>query len=357
MPRYFRIVLIAFLLVSGSSFADRNDKQREQFLKAESALKSGHSQEFRQLKKALADYPLHGYLEYWELSDRLDTAKPAQVEAFLQRYRGQPIAARLRASWLYRLGKRKDWEEYLHFYTPQGSVTLQCYEIRARLQEGDREQALQAALQLWLAGHSQPDACDPAFDQLYADGVIDSGLIWQRIRLAFARQKSSLAGFLAKRLSAEDREWVKRWQHAHRRPTSAIKQAWAKQDTPLVREILVHALQRLARHKPEQAWKHWQQLSATHKFRRSSRAQYSNGSRCPARSATTRTPRTGWPVFRRRRPMPTSASGAYAPRCSRRTGKARCSGSTGSIAMSAKRTTGATGTPGHWPPAGPRAMR
>jgi soluble lytic murein transglycosylase len=266
MPRYFRIVLIAFLLVSGSSFADRNDKQREQFLKAESALKSGHSQEFRQLKKALADYPLHGYLEYWELSDRLGTAKPAEVETFLQRYRGQPIAARLRASWLYRLGKRKDWEEYLHFYTPQGSVTLQCYEIRARLQESDREQALQAALQLWLAGHSQPDACDPAFDQLYADGVIDSGLIWQRIRLAFARQKSSLAGFLAKRLSAKDREWVKRWQHAHRRPTSAIKQAWAKQDTPLVREILVHALQRLARHKPEQAWKHWQQLSATHKF-------------------------------------------------------------------------------------------
>ena len=41
---------------------------------------------------------------------------------------------------------------------------------------------------------------------------------------------------------------------------------WARQDTPLVREILVHAVQRLARHKPEQAWKHWQALAKTHHF-------------------------------------------------------------------------------------------
>jgi peptidoglycan lytic transglycosylase len=261
-----RLTLISLLLLSVDSFADRIEKQREQFLKAEAALKAGHLPEYRGLRQSLGDYPLLGYLDYQELKDRLDEASPAEISAFLRHHPDQPLAERLRSSWLYRLGKHRDWDSYLAFYTPQSSVTLQCYDIRARLQKGDRRAAMNDALALWLVGHSQPDACDPAFDQLYADGLIDSELIWKRIRLAFANQKSSLAGYLAKRLSAEDREWVKRWQQAHRRPTAAIKQDWAKQDTPLVREILVHALLRLARHKPDQAWKHWQNLSTDHRF-------------------------------------------------------------------------------------------
>ena len=267
MPQSLKwIGFLTLLLLAGSGFADRNDKLREQFLKAEAALKTGHRSEYRRLEKKLTDYPLHGYLDYWALRRQLSKAKADEVDDFLQRYPSQPIADRLRINWLHKLGKRKDWGNYLRFYTPQSSVTLQCYDIRARLQKGDRQQALQDALALWLVGHSQPDACDPAFDQLYANAMIDSDLIWQRIRLAFANQKSSLAGYMAKRLSAEDRQWVKRWRHAHRRPTAAIKQAWAKEDTPLVREILVHALQRLARHKPGQAWKHWQKLAASHRF-------------------------------------------------------------------------------------------
>jgi len=267
MLRYLKpVTWLSLLLLAGNGLADRNDKQREQFLQAESALRNGHTQEYSQLRKTLADYPLHGYLDYWELLGRLDSAQPREVSTFLQRYQGQPVAIRLRSSWLHKLGKRKDWDHYIDFYVPQSSVTLQCYLIRARLQKGDREQALKDALALWLVGHSQPDACDPAFDQLYAAGMIDSALIWQRIRLAFDNQKSSLAGYLAKRLSANDRKWVKRWQQAHRRPTTAIKADWAKTDTPLVREILAHALQRLARYKPDQAWKHWQTLAAGHRF-------------------------------------------------------------------------------------------
>lgn len=267
MLRHLQLLtLLSLLLLTDTGFAGRNDKQREQFLAAESALRSGRTQEFRQLKQALADYPLYGYLEFWELQSRLGTAKPREVNDFLEHYQDQPIVTRLRVSWLHKLGKRKDWDDYLEFYVPQSSVTLQCYHIRARLQKGEREQALKDALELWLAGHSQPDACDPAFEQLYANNMIDSAIIWQRIRLAFAEQKSSLAVYLAKGLSASDREWVKRWQHAQRRPTSAIKQSWAAKDTPLVREILVHAVQRLARHKPDQAWKHWQTLAATHQF-------------------------------------------------------------------------------------------
>lgn len=269
MLRQFKLkplAILPFLLLSGSGWADRLDRQREQYLQAEAALKNGRDAGYRELKASLTDYPLYPYLEYQELQRKLDSANPKQMRKFLERYRGQPVATLLRASWLHRLGQARQWDNFLSFYTPQSSVTLQCYNVRARLQKGDRKAALKDTLELWLVGHSQPDACDPAFDQLYESNMIDSDLIWQRIRLAFAEQKSSLAGYLAKRLSAEDRRWVKRWQDAHRRPTAAIKADWAEQDTPLVREILVHALQRLARHKPDQAWKHWQTLSASHKF-------------------------------------------------------------------------------------------
>ncbi|HHH43819.1 MAG TPA: transglycosylase [Gammaproteobacteria bacterium] len=260
-------VLIFMLLLTPLSLANTYDAEREQFLRAEAALKAGDRKTFEQLSQQLGDYPLHGYLEYWQLRRRLGKAKAGEVQDFLDRYDGQPVATRLRASWLHKLGKRRDWDTYLEFYRPQtASVTLQCYDVRARLAKGDRKQALKDTLALWLVGTSRPDACDPAFDQLYASSLLTSARIWERVRLAFANQKSSLAVYLAKRLSAKDREWVKRWQYAHRRPTAALAKDWAGQDTPLVREILVHALRRLARHKPGQAWKHWQQVSKTHRF-------------------------------------------------------------------------------------------
>ena len=248
--------------------ADDYEDERELFIAAEAALSAGDDAAFRRIKPKLRDYPLYGYLEYWELRGRLDEATPRQVAAFLERHGDEPVAGTLRSSWLHQLGKAGDWNNYLRFYKPQGSVTLQCYEVRARLAAGkDRDTALQDALALWLVGHSQPAACDPAFDQLYAAGLVTTQRLWQRIRLAFAEQKISLAGWLAKRLSAEDREWVKRWQQAHRRPAATLKADWVQdQDNPLLREILVHAVSRLARHKPLQAWKHWQTVSATHTF-------------------------------------------------------------------------------------------
>jgi soluble lytic murein transglycosylase len=259
-------VLVTMLILIGSSAADEYKEQRELFTKAEAALKAGDSEGFSNLKQQLVDYPLYGYLEYWQLGRRLSKAKTSEVESFLDRYRDQPVAMRLRTRWLHTLGKRKDWDNYLQFYQPQSSATLQCYALRARLAKGDRDKALQDTLTMWLVGHSQPGACDPAFDQLYASSLVTSERIWERIRLAFANQKPSLAGYLAKRLSAEDREWVKRWQYAHRRPTSALSKPWASEDTPLVRDILAHAVKRLARHKPQQAWNHWQTVSGTHGF-------------------------------------------------------------------------------------------
>ena len=261
------VLILLALSLPHYSHANSLEKQRDQFLQAESALKSGHKNAFRKLKQKLFGYPLYGYLDYWELKRRLKHARPGELREFFRLYNGQPIATRMRISWLHQLARRGDWKNYLAFYWPQTSVALQCDEIRARLALGrDRQRALDDAMKLWMVGHSQPDACNRVFKQLYASSQLTSAHIWQRVRLAFANQKSSLAAYLARKLSAEDRQWVNRWYHAHRRPTAAIASRWARNDTPLIREILTHAIQRLARYKPEQAYKHWQKLRTSHHF-------------------------------------------------------------------------------------------
>ena len=68
-----RLILISLLLLSGASLADRNEKQREQFLKAEAALKADRLPEYRRLKQSLGDYLNSGWME------RVD---PTTVETF-----------------------------------------------------------------------------------------------------------------------------------------------------------------------------------------------------------------------------------------------------------------------------------
>ena len=265
---------LLLLLVSPQPASARIDAgdplagQRARFLEARAALKKADMRRFERLAGGLRDYPLYSYLDYARLRGRLGSADPQQVRAFLDTWADQPLAARLRRAWLRRLGRAGRWRDYLAFYTPQTSVTLQCYRLRAELalQPDRRLGVLERAVPLWMVGHSQPDACDPLFDALYASPLIDSARIWQRIRLAFAANRTTLAAWLGKRLSADDRRWVRRWRTAARQPVKALRQDWTHEDTPLVREILVHGLKRLARHKPEQAWKHWRRLAPSHRF-------------------------------------------------------------------------------------------
>lgn len=261
-------LLQLYALPGWSTTTDIYAKQREQFIAARKALEAGKLDEFRQLKSKLKKYPLYGYLEYDALRRNLSKTQPGQISGFLKTYQGLPISERLYNAWLHSLGKRRQWRTFLQFYTPQQSATLQCYQIRARLQQtpDEKTHALKQGLTLWLVGKSQPDACDPVFKQLEAAGMLSRDYRWERIRRAFARRKLSLAKHIAKKLPESDQVWVKRWTTMHRRPARTLDEKWARLDASLVREIVIHGLKRLARSKPSEAWRHWQRLSKVHKF-------------------------------------------------------------------------------------------
>ena len=125
---------------------------------------------------------------------------------------------------------------------------------------------LAAAEALWLVGHSQPDACDPVFKALYASGRIGAEQVWRRFERAMASGKLGLARFLAARLPPAERATAERWREAHRRPAWTLRDPVLRTDTPRHRQILIHAIRRLARSDPAAAHRHWLEIAGRHAF-------------------------------------------------------------------------------------------
>jgi len=245
---------------------DPLQQDRERFLDARTALNESRMDEFRLLAAQLEDYPLHPYLQYWELQGRLQHAAAGEVTAFLDRDTTGLLGPRLRRSWLYTLAKRKDWKQFLAAYREPQPAALQCYRLQALLQTGKADSSTADALQLWLVGKSQDDACDPVFAHLEKQQLITTELLWQRIRLAMDNGNTSLAGYLAKRLPEQDAAWVTLWREAHRRPARTLESPQLAADSPHAREIILHALHRIASSDAPQARRRWHALRADYQF-------------------------------------------------------------------------------------------
>ena len=241
-------------------------EQRTIFAQARAALQSGDDKGFVRLSGQIRDYPLYPYLQYERLTRRLTRAKDTEVQAFLEAYADTPLAERLRRRWLKYAASRQQWKRFLNFYREPQPTTLRCYHLRALPHDPPDREWVREALDLWLVGHSQPDACDPVFEVLYEGGHITDELRWQRIRLAFAKGRTSLAGYIARELPDEDRKWVQIWRSAHRRPAAMLDDPALIRDHPIAREIIVHALTRLARSDASAARDRWLETRDRYRF-------------------------------------------------------------------------------------------
>lgn len=268
------ILMLALLLFSNPLFAVKEstlsaakmEKQRSLFSKAEKALKKKQYNEFSRLMLQLDAYPLYPYLKYKEYSSKLSKLSQTQVDSFLKTYADTPYADRLRVSWLLKKAKNKQWQAYLDSYEPQKSTKLQCHYLNALIQTGQSKLAMQKAPELWLVGNSQPNACDPVFTAFNKSGALDSKLILERISLAMDKGRTSLAGYLSKSLSKQDKRWVDEWIKIHRKPATVTQSKLLKKNHPLKSTIQIHAVKRLSRHKPEAAIKLWNKLNSSNKF-------------------------------------------------------------------------------------------
>ncbi len=261
------------LFVATGAFATDRKLQREQFIAAEKALQRNDLSAYRKLREQLRDYPLLPYLELKALRGRLSKAGDKEVQRFLERYAGTPVADLLRRPWLDHLARNKQWRRYLSFYQPQSSVRRQCQHLQALLATGQREAVWPEARRLWLHGRSRPKACDPIFKAWEAAGKRNRKLTWQRIDLAMRAGQLKLATYLGKELGKTDRAWLDRWIALYRKPEKAREHATFAERHPWREAMLAQAVQRMARRDGLAAIALWQSVEGRYPFSTKQRYQ------------------------------------------------------------------------------------
>lgn len=161
------------------------------------AARDGRWAELAALRPTLGDdYALAPYLSYYGLRARIDLASVDEVLAWLRQHDDLPLHDAMRSHAMHYYGKRDKHEELLAVSQGvPGETVLRCYYFSALL-DSDREHAIQGARDLWLTGQSRPTGCDPLFDRLKEEKVIDDELVWQRMLLAFRSNNASLMRYL-----------------------------------------------------------------------------------------------------------------------------------------------------------------
>jgi len=249
------------------------ETQRQAFLQAEKALQKGQTQQYRQLRRQLGNYPLLPYLDLSELQGRLGKARHSEVRRFLKDHDGTPVADMLRRKWLDRLAKKKQWKSYLAFYTPQLSVTRQCHRLQALIETGKAKQAWPQVEEVWLHGKSRPSACDPVFAAWEKAGKRSDELTWQRIELAMHAGEWRLARYLGKKLDNQDSVWLSRWIRIHRSPRDVLRHADFTKPHPYREKMLAHTVRRMASFDGLEALSLWQDIEARYPFDQDTRYQ------------------------------------------------------------------------------------
>ena len=253
--------------------SDRYQKQRTLFLKAESALKKGQYSKYYKYYRQLKGYPLQPYLRYREYRKKLSSLTESDVLAFFEQYKDTPYTDWLRVNWLDKKAKNKQWQQYINAYTPQKSVERQCHYVNALIQTGNKEKAFTRVPDLWLSGESRPRSCDPVFKAWKQAGMLSDDMIIERIKLAMKKGRTSLAKYLARSLNKEEQKWVQEWIKIYHKPALVLKSKRLQQDHAFKQDILVHAVERMARRQPEAAIKLLKSLQQNNTFTEAEQAQ------------------------------------------------------------------------------------
>lgn len=168
------------------------------------ALEAAREQQWSRVDEySIEDHPLRGYVEYHRLKARLPNVSTDSVHRFIVQYADSPLAGWLRGQAIAKYGHAGRYSDLLAVADGEPAGTArQCYYYTALLAT-QPQKANEAGLELWRVGSSQPNACDPLFDRLRANGTIDATAIWERKMLAWQAGEARLSSYLGELLSGQ----------------------------------------------------------------------------------------------------------------------------------------------------------
>jgi len=256
------LLISSFVVPANASVDRRTMLQRQMYLDAEQALKSGQLAKYQELEKRLRDYPLHPYLKYYEIKRKLGSSDYKDIHRYLQQYPGTPLAIRLQHAWLKSLVRKRQWQTLIDNFYYTNDTSLQCDYAHALIANKEHDRAYAVLEGLWLTDHSLPSNCDQPIKSWHASGKLSQQLVWERIRLAMQARRSRLALYLASYLDKDDQFWVRMWAKVRRDPDYVMQvyDRFKDRDSQLFRWVIGDGLRRMA-HKDApsaaQLWHEW----------------------------------------------------------------------------------------------------
>jgi soluble lytic murein transglycosylase len=239
-------------VLPAAAHADAGDAD---VLAAKDAAQRGNVKALEALRGKLAGHLLEAYPAYWLLMSQVERgADAAEVHAFLARHADGPLADALRREWLKALGAAGTWEAFRAEYPKMvgEDVELTCYAYQARLAQGDAE-ALAEARALFVAGREAPPSCEPVFAALATEKRIGEAEVWERMRRLLAAnlvRDAKRANAMLRPAQAFNDKTLDR---AAADPAKFL----AQEKSPILnrasKELVLYAVGRLARSKPDEA--------------------------------------------------------------------------------------------------------
>lgn len=269
--RHF-LLLCSLLLAIGpgtaSAVSSQDEKSRQHYTQALSALRAGELGQFRKLRDGLNGYALQPLLDYEYLKERVGSTPAATLHDFLERNPEAAVSDALRRRWLRVLTERGDWATFLAEYRDiETDNELNCQRLVHLIKVSHEQSGLMNEVgRLWLTGQRLPVTCDPVFQAWKKAGYMTPEAVWARIGLTMEKRNLTLAEGLAHHLEPSERIWVSRWLAMHRAPLQELKSYRYAVETPVARRIMRHGVVRLAYSDPNEAMNQWQALKAKHEF-------------------------------------------------------------------------------------------
>ena len=138
--RMNKLWVLLLVLAAGSAQGAAGD---DEFLAAREAFRGGSYARLEKHAARLKGHLLEPYVNYWQLTMRLEQASPEDARAFLAANRDSPLSERLRSEWLKTLGRREQWELFdAELPLLAGDdIEITCYALqsRARLRSASRQ--------------------------------------------------------------------------------------------------------------------------------------------------------------------------------------------------------------------------
>lgn len=250
--RFFTGFLIVFVGAASSALAS----VEANFQAAREAHQKGRIERFNTYAaKIPEDHLLAPYIRYWRLKSNSPSIE-AQLN-FIAQYPNNPLSDRIRGDLARQFGKEENWPAFRVHYPalPKPDQELQCYEMRARLGEGDKA-VEKEGLALWRTSRDLPSACDPIFSTLAERGFLTLEDRLLRLRLALDAGNQRLAREIDAPLPEEMRMDADALARALRKDEKLLA---TPAERRAQREAALHALTQIAKEDPARAAMLWEQ--------------------------------------------------------------------------------------------------